>query len=130
MTQDTRWGLATRNPTEIVAHFGRPKRLITDGGPDLVRKVMKVYCTKNTLQQVVTTPYYPVRIDNSLTLETQAKGRDLNPEPKSLRAAKPGDQGLPACISLESTPHKLRPRTMAQMVKQAKPKELSLQMEE
>ncbi|KAJ9063901.1 hypothetical protein DSO57_1036163 [Entomophthora muscae] len=113
-----------------MACFGQPKRLITNDGPDLVGKVMKVYCAKNTLQQLVTTPYHPVRIDNSLTLETQAEGQDLNPKSKCLRAAKPGDQGLPACISLESTPHKLRPRMMAQMVKQAKPKELSLQMED
>ncbi|KAJ9089257.1 hypothetical protein DSO57_1014803 [Entomophthora muscae] len=34
-----------------------------------------------------------VRIDNSLTLETQAKGQDSNPEPKSLR-----DWGQRGCL--------------------------------
>ncbi|KAJ9083124.1 hypothetical protein DSO57_1037878 [Entomophthora muscae] len=33
-----------------------------------------------------------VRIDNSLTLETWAKGQDLNPEPKYPQAAGPGNQ--------------------------------------
>ncbi|KAJ9080465.1 hypothetical protein DSO57_1024626, partial [Entomophthora muscae] len=38
----------------------------------------------------------PVSIDNSLPLETQAQGRDLNPEPEFLRAAGPMDQEPPA----------------------------------
>ncbi|KAJ9088022.1 hypothetical protein DSO57_1027215 [Entomophthora muscae] len=44
-----------------------------------------------------------------------------------------GDQEphkLPACIFLRSSPRKLKPRMMAQIVKQAKPKESSHQMEE
>ncbi|KAJ9068577.1 M-phase phosphoprotein 8 [Entomophthora muscae] len=32
-----------------------------------------------------------VRIDNSFTPETQAQGQDSNPDPDSLRAARPGD---------------------------------------
>ncbi|KAJ9068974.1 hypothetical protein DSO57_1023184 [Entomophthora muscae] len=38
----------------------------------------------------------PVRIENSLTLETWAKGQDYTPELKCLQAARPGDQGA-AC---------------------------------
>ena len=42
-----------------MACFGQPKRLITDGGSKLVGHVMKAYCAKNALQQIVTTPYHP-----------------------------------------------------------------------
>ncbi|KAJ9078974.1 hypothetical protein DSO57_1001188 [Entomophthora muscae] len=35
----------------------------------------------------------PVRINNSFPLETQAQGRDSNPDPKYLQAAGPEDQG-------------------------------------
>ncbi|KAJ9049539.1 hypothetical protein DSO57_1023451 [Entomophthora muscae] len=38
-----------------------------------------------------------VRIDNSLPRETRAQGWDSNPEPTSLRAAGPMDQG-PPCL--------------------------------
>ncbi|KAJ9081050.1 hypothetical protein DSO57_1018671 [Entomophthora muscae] len=38
-----------------------------------------------------------VRIDNSFTLETWAQGQDLNPDPESLQATGPGDQGA-ACL--------------------------------
>ena len=67
----TRWPVAwaTTNHTattvtrfigrEIVGRFGRPKRLITDGGRELVGNVMKAYCAKNALERVVTTPYHP-----------------------------------------------------------------------
>ncbi|KAJ9058912.1 hypothetical protein DSO57_1007318, partial [Entomophthora muscae] len=37
-----------------------------------------------------------VRIDNSFTLETWAQEQDSNPDPESLQAAGPGDQGT-AC---------------------------------
>ncbi|KAJ9053361.1 hypothetical protein DSO57_1024877 [Entomophthora muscae] len=38
-----------------------------------------------------------VRIDNSFPLETQAQGCDLSPDPESLWAAGPEDQGA-ACL--------------------------------
>ncbi|KAJ9071668.1 hypothetical protein DSO57_1034667 [Entomophthora muscae] len=64
-----------------------------------------------------------VRIDNFLPIETQAQGQDLNPDPESLRLPALRTKGLPACIFLGLSPCKLKPRMMAQMVKQAKPKE-------
>ncbi|KAJ9049754.1 hypothetical protein DSO57_1021122 [Entomophthora muscae] len=48
-------------------------------------------------QMVAPSLKFAVRIVNSFTLETQAERRYLNPEPKSLQAAGPGDQGA-ACL--------------------------------
>ncbi|KAJ9075042.1 hypothetical protein DSO57_1000326 [Entomophthora muscae] len=49
----------------------------------------------------------------------------VDPKPPTLRT-----EGLPARVSLGLIPRKLRPRMMAQMVKQSKPKESLHQMEE
>ena len=45
--------------SEIVAKFGAPKRLITDGGTKLNANAMKTYYAKHGLEHIVTTPYHP-----------------------------------------------------------------------
>ncbi|KAJ9073253.1 hypothetical protein DSO57_1018413 [Entomophthora muscae] len=62
-------------------------------------------------------------------LETQAQGKDFNPDPEPLQAAGLKDQGA-AHVFLGSSPRKLKPIIIVQKMKLAKSKESLHQMEE
>jgi hypothetical protein len=44
---------------EIIAKFGQPELLITDGGKELTSKDTKVYLAKQGVNHIVTKPYHP-----------------------------------------------------------------------
>ena len=44
---------------EIIAKFGPPKMLITDGGPELAADATRAYLTKNGIQHTFSSPYHP-----------------------------------------------------------------------
>ena len=66
----------------------------------------------------------------SFPLETQAQEWDSNSDSESSRTAGPKDQGAACPRFPGAKPRKLKPRRMAQMMKQAKPKESLHQIRE
>ena len=44
---------------EIIAKFGQPELLITDGGRELVANQTNAYLAKSGVEHIVTTPYHP-----------------------------------------------------------------------
>lgn len=44
---------------KIISRFGKPKRLITNGGPEMVSHSLNAYCAHNYVERNVTTSYHP-----------------------------------------------------------------------
>lgn len=44
---------------EIISRFGKPKRFITNGGPEMVSHSLNTYCARNNVERIVTTQYRP-----------------------------------------------------------------------